>query len=167
MGIKLFHVTSRSYAVGEKLIASTEKSNSFHRAEKKGLDWVEGILDKYRPDDAPSRCTAIFTFDEIKFCGLYVVTESIANPVYYKLEVQSSWKAPMAMVNRINKLGKAMSFKHIVAAKEYWRPTMDWNCYEFLVNEAVVLDKCDPPPSVDIKNAKSLYFKDVDLTKNI
>ncbi len=101
----IYRVTSLVYNIGE-IIRAIDDSNNFINPQRRGLGWIENILEKKKPYDASSRRIAFLGFERLIYCGAYSQPENILNPVYYKLSVENYWKAPMILVNQLNIKGK-------------------------------------------------------------
>ncbi|MBL7839214.1 MAG: hypothetical protein JNJ75_03645 [Cyclobacteriaceae bacterium] len=131
-----YHVSKEDYSPGA--IVSTNKY--FEITVARGNEWVEDVLERHRPEGAPSRSTCVFTFPELQLALAY--GSRLPQPVYYYVvEIPDKHhKCPMVLCEAIRSRGRYDGITQQLC-KEYWTPTLEWQVYELLTSSFKVIEK--------------------------
>lgn len=132
-----FHVSSTNYEPG-----TVVNSNDYIIVTKeRGNEWVEHLLDKFRPESMPSRLKCVYTFQDIEQALIYGTTLN-KEVNYYQVEIPDiTLKCPMVLCEFIRKSqGKNQSYLRSLC-EEYWTPKQDWQFFELLSDQFVVIER--------------------------
>lgn len=136
-----YHVSGNHYRQGT--IVST--NNYFKTTQERGNEWIERLLIQHKPVHAPSRLNCVFTFPDMEQTLAYGTT--LAYPVhYYQVEVSDdSIRCPMVLCDFIRKSSGRKPAILESLCSEYWNPTLDWQFYEFLSPEFMIIEHLETP----------------------
>ena len=140
--MKLYHVTLKNYNIDQTVTIETQ-SKYARKANSRGLGWVNNYLDKYAPTLSPKRNQSIFSFETLDYCYMFGSSKynnQHKNLKYYEIETLNSFKAPMALVDHILKLGSDYP-KLQEIANEYWNHCLRWNVFEYLSESIKITQK--------------------------
>lgn len=157
----LYHTSFQEHKVGTKV-------NGKPRIIKKGYDWVEHEFERLRPTQAPSRKTALFAFDTLENCAIYIDAEP--NPgkkelFFYEVKMPNPRRAPMVLVNIVSSKKDYPDIQKEII-EEYWNPSLNWNTYEYLDNEITIMKIVSAHPDYIAKAASKVkYMDDLQLAK--
>jgi hypothetical protein len=143
MGQEFFHVAPRIYGVGDVIQRTGISDFQANRAE---LAWVEELLEAERPEHAPSRGIAQFSFRSASYAQGYGSAETRSftgqgdglKRYLYRVEAEMPWPAPLVLVDFLRKAGRNALGREI--AGEYWKRGENWKVIEFLSPKLVVLE---------------------------
>jgi hypothetical protein len=162
--MKMYHVSFKTYKVGEKF--SSKTITPYHvEKDKKGEGWVDLELNKYKPDNAPNREQCYYAFDFIGNCFAYIdkINGGGYKPNYYEVKLIDAINAPMRLTNTLLKAG-IKSENVTIIANEYWSSTLDWKYYEFLSEEMEIVAILDEPNFLEKAKGKMNYNYDCELS---
>jgi hypothetical protein len=162
----LYHVSYKSFTIGECLTAN-EITPYFLEKQEKKEEWVDTILNNFKPVDAPDRQHTFFACDAIENCYAFIANKIplSGNPIYYKVEMIEPIKAVMCITDLILKVGPD-DIQVEDFAKEYWIPTLNWKYYEYLSAKMKIMEIIEEPNSLLKAKGRINYQSDWELRKN-
>ena len=133
--MRLFHITERNYQIGETIsINDYEGDMCFYYEKHTDYQWINDYLDACRPEEFPLRRKCIYAFDRPGHCFYFLAHEPSVTDHCYEIEMDAKGEFPMVLTGRmIAHRNNAEILRAI--AEEYWRPTRDWNFYEYIGND--------------------------------
>jgi len=139
--MSFFHVTDKEYEITNIVDATTFESTEYHqRVTAKGMDGIDTILDRFRPQDFPSRRNCIYAFDNIGMCMHFVGNRYDGNEIYYEVELVEPVKCPMKLIKFLNE--EKYTVNQEVIIDEYWQPNPknEWKYFEYLASSMRIID---------------------------
>lgn len=151
--MELFHASHRLYTPGNRLTAQDRKLSE-EKVE------VEQRFARFAPPEEQSRFTAIYASDNAAFAACYLDREKTRgeNKHLYRIETASVSPHPMALVDVAARIENDQVFN--VAAKEYWHPSHNWLCCEYLCAEVQILAEEKWPEQDMLAGASYSYSMD-------
>ena len=161
----LYQVSYRIFNIGDKLIATTT-TPYFLQKQQSGDEWVDTILNSYKPINTPDREFTFFACDAVENCYAFIADKIgvLGNPIYYKIEMQEPVKAVMCITDLILKSGAA-DINIPDYASEYWTPTLELKYFEYLANEMEIIEIVNGPDVILKNKGKNNYMLDRELRK--
>lgn len=152
----LFYASRRSFSVGE-LVSATVRTVSNERAA------FEALFSAYAPAGAPDRMVSLFASDDPAFAAKYLVAEGAASARLYRVRSHGGAHPhgdphPMVLVDFAFRNAGPGKFPNI--AREYWSPTFEWRCREYLCASFEILESLPMPDSNDLAGAAYRYVED-------
>lgn len=135
--MELFHASKRIFSIGE-VVPSGNISTFYPVASNE--------MDGRKPNDAPSRRTALFCADSEEFAVYFLKMEKVPEDEInlYKVKVNTFHRAPFSITHVVEqKLNSGESVEALI--EEYWNPNKEWNYYEYLVPEFEVIEILQKP----------------------
>jgi len=149
-------------------LADSNETFYYRNRKQSGDNWVDDLLDKYKPMNAPSRKQTFYAFDSLANC--YRFNKSLGNKnktvFYYKVKLYNPYKTVMSLTDFIFKLGKNSSELDKIA-QEYWFPSLDWKFYEYLSNKMTIIETLSEPDYLSKIQGDCNYNNDFDLRKKL
>jgi hypothetical protein len=135
--LDLFHISCEKYKVGD-IINAPEETNYHKNTKDNGYEWVDLLLDSFKPEVAPSRKSTLYAFDNPNLCVVFFGSRKCANegPFLYRVRMLDPIKVPMSIVGCISK----NEYDNEKLAQEYWCLTEEWGLYEYLSIQMEVLE---------------------------
>jgi len=158
-----FHVSNRNYEPGEII-----KSNDYLKVTKeRGNEWVEHLLEQFKPETAPSRIKCVFTFLDLEQALAYGVTLN-EQVNYYQVEITDNpIRCPMVLCEFIRKSkGKNQLYLRSLC-EEYWTPSQDWQFFELLSDQFVVIERLQISDFSPKFMGSTRYLGDKERAKNL
>ncbi len=162
----LYHASYKIFEIGQTYIAERE-TPYFLEKQSQGMEWVDLLLNEYKPEHAPLRQQTFFACDSVENCYAFISSKSNVDiaPIYYKVEMDNPVKCVMCLTD---------IFRHVssddpnrpVYAKEYWSPTQEWRYYEYLSKRMTILEIVSEPDIILKNKGKVNYNADKDLRKS-
>ncbi len=129
---------------------------------------LENFLESKRPHESCSRLTSWFTCDTSANSARYLdaelsrkKTDVIGQSKLYAVASEKFSKQPMILVNAINKaLAANDAATAETLATEYWRPTREWEFWEYTGPEIQVVEEVEWPDSMALTLAFMTYQGD-------
>jgi hypothetical protein len=151
--MELYHASTRIYAPGTRL-TSRPRELSPDRIE------AERVLAAYAPADARSRLSALFASDSAAFSARYLTSELVEgeNKYLYRIHVPAASRHPMALVDIA--VHAADESVRAAVAREYWHPTREWQCWEYLCSELEIVEEVPWPDLAMLAGASFRYGAD-------
>jgi len=168
----LYHATTAELTIGEKLkltaSAVSHTTNAFQRE-------AEHFLEQRRPEGRPPRLSSWFACDKANLAAEYLDAQLTlgpdkgarnGQPHLYAVEMDSSSRQPMILSNAVAvKLFAGEKDVALLLADEYWAPTQEWRCWEYINPDIVVLERQPWPDLMALPLALAAYTKDSDILK--
>lgn len=164
--MRLFHITERKYQIGETIsINDYEGDMCFYHERHTDYQWINDYLDACRPEEFPLRRKCIYAFDRPGHCFYFLAHEPSVTDHCYEIEMDAKGEFPMVLTGRmIAHRNNAEILRAI--AEEYWRPTRDWNFYEYIGNEMTIISEVNL--DVSQRNiSRDRYMMDYDRARYI
>lgn len=170
--MNLYHVTFREYKP-DCIVTINQEQNYHRRASLAGHGWVETTLAKYKPEKAPERTDCVYAFSSLIHCMGYI--QPMLNgrtPIYYEVEMENFWSAPMVLVDHVRKAGQNANEDHLsTISAEYWESLQKWKFIEYFSEQMKILKRVEPPTEINNIPARMLtkidYNSDIEIAKNI
>ena len=108
--------------------------------------WLSNAIDSGKPENAPSRRTALYCADSIDLCVYFLTKQSVdlEDIRLYEVQVEDHRKAPFCVTHIVHRrLENGENVDGLI--QEYWHPTRDWNYFEYLTMKFKVTAKLDLP----------------------
>lgn len=152
-----YHVSIHQYEIGEVITSN----NYFDVTIRRGNEWVEKLLENYRPKSYPNRLKCVFSFERIEALGYYSDLLSSNNLQFYEVELFSyPCKSPMVMCGYIQKNKNKGQESLTKLSTEYWANTMNWNFLELLSDSFKIVDRLNRPNISEKVIGMGMYEKD-------
>lgn len=141
----LFHATTKPLAERRVLPATGLDLLLVSEYKRK----LEEFLELYHPQELQSRLLSWFAFDKECQAAIFLDAEPRLHPeqanatkLLYQVSMASPSRHPMVVAEGVAKLLCQGKVEHaIAAAKEYWRPTRDWEFWEYLSADLEVVSR--------------------------
>jgi len=159
-----YHISSKQYRIGEIV----DSNNYFDITLRRGNEWVEELLERYRPKSCPNRLKSVFSFDKIEALGFYSDYLASNNLQFYEVELLSTpCKSPLVLCGYIQKNSNLSSDLLSKLATEYWSATMKWNFLELLCDSFKIVRQVNRPNISEKVLGMGMYEKDKIIAKTI
>jgi hypothetical protein len=135
---ELFHISCTLYVPGQ-IVNAPELTKYHTRTIAQGHGWVDELLDKYKPDSAPSRKSTLFAFASKWHCtGFWDKKRVCENggPYLYRVKMIDPHKAPMKIVGCI---AEDLYCNEDLAAA-YWECDSNWKLLEYLSEQMEIIE---------------------------
>lgn len=159
----LFHASYNQFEVGQTYLADSD-TPYFLEKQAQGMDWVDLLLNKYKPVSAPPRQRTFFACDSVENCFAFISNRPRVGetPIYYKVEMENPAKGVMCITDIFRKVDR--DDPNIpVYAQEYWTPTQEWRYFEYMSASMKILEIVDEPEFILKIRGKENYTSDRDL----
>lgn len=161
--MRLFHITNKVYEIGAPVsINDYEGEVCYYHLSHPDYQWINDVLDKYKPVEFPYRKKCIYAFDMIENCYSFAYGKEGMH--CYEVEMDACGGFPMALTDRLRKdkydqdVCKAIS-------EEYWNPKNEWKYLEYLGNEMIIIS--EHPITNNVMKSKMMYCDDLEKAKKI
>lgn len=155
--MKAYHVSKEQYEIG----AVITSNNYFDVTLRRGNEWVETLIENYRPKSCPNRLNCVFSFEKIEALGYYSDLLSLASLQFYEVELLNiPCKSPMILCGYIQKNKNREKDFLAKLAIEYWSNTLNWNFLELLSDSFKILDRLNRPNISEKIVGMGMYKKD-------
>jgi len=163
----LFHASYKIFEVGQTYVADKE-TPYFLEKRSQGMDWVDLLLNEYKPDKAPIRQQTFFACDKVENCYAYISSrrQVVGMPIYYKVEMENPAKGVMCLTDIFPKFEKQNPSLRTYA-EEYWSPTLEWKYYEYLSNQMKIIEILNEPDIIMKSVGNNNYMMDQELRKEV
>jgi hypothetical protein len=159
-----YHVSKEQYEIGVVI----SNNNYFDVTLRRGNEWVEKLLENYRPKSCPNRLKCVFSFEKIEALGYYSDLLSLNNLQFYEVELLSyPCKSPMVLCEYIQKNRNNGQDLLAKLAIEYWGNTMNWNFLELLSDSFKIVDRLNRPNISKKVIGMGMYKKDETIAGSI
>lgn len=157
-----YHVSTKQYEIGEIVTSN----NYLDVTLRRGNEWVEKLLESYRPNSSPNRLKCVFSFEKIEALGFYSDFLTSNNLQFYEVELLSiPCKSPMVLCGYIqNNKDKDLLAKLSI---EYWSNTKNWNFLELLSDSFKIVRHLNRPNIAEKLIGMGMYEKDKTIAKSI
>lgn len=165
--MELYHVSFTEYIVGETYTAPNPIG--YHlRSIERNEGWINEMLDEQRPAGYPSRIASFYACSELENCQAFIGNKRIEgrDPIYYKVDMDCEFGFPMAIIDKIRKLGEGSDLLE-ACISEYWAPTREWKFLEFLSPSMTVIEILPIPESLFANKGRMNYNADFELAKQL
>lgn len=159
----LFHASYETFEVG-RTYSADRVTPYFLEKQSQNMDWVDILLNEYKPDHAPMRQQTFFACDSVENCFAYISSRPRIGelPIYYKVEMENPVKAVMCITDIFRNVD--INDPAIpVYANEYWYPSQEWRYYEYLSDSMQILEVVQEPDFILKNRGKMNYSADRDL----
>lgn len=164
----LFHVSSKELSSGTVIGPYMVTSFALSRASNPQFRLLERRLEELRPLGKTSRLNAVFAFSSPEECSIFWdgerdhgerPTDYEGTPHYYRVSIEEYTRSPVALTDyAFKRLKSGLPYDAII--REYWSPTRNWSCWEFLGNSAVVQSELPLPSDPIAAAARCRHMKD-------
>lgn len=159
-----YHVSNEKYEIGK--IVTT--NNYFDVTLRRGNEWVEKLLENYRPRLYPNRLNCVFSFEKIEALAFYSDRLNSNDLKYYEVELLNNpVKCPMILCGYIQENKDKELDLLSKYAIEYWISTMGWNFLELLCDSFKVVRQLNRPNITEKVMGMGLYEKDKSIAKTM
>jgi hypothetical protein len=139
-------------------------------AQERNTKPIDREFDNRRPGGLVARSIALFSSDDPAFAFTYLLAELAggggAQASMYEVEMPEATKHPMILVNHAQKfIQDPATLAKIIA--EYWNPTREWKCWEYLGSSMTPIADELPPVFLDQMGAKYRYGEDFNLAHQL
>lgn len=163
-----YHISCKDYNDGDVLTGRSSPSGFHLRSVENGTSWINNILEKGAPANAPIRSRAYFAFENLGSCIYYWSKTNCggAGPYIYEVVLTNSVSAPMVLTDLIREVGQ--DYPHIdQLVNEYWNRQKSWKFIEHLGDMMTVVRKIEPIDQRLKIQARDIYIDDIQLRKQL
>ena len=169
MPVTVFHVSTKVYVPSQVIAVPPGVNTEFHqRLVASGDDQAEARLEVGRPQNAQTRLTTQYAFDDIFDCWNYGMKQYEGHELhYYRAEMENPTIVPMALVDVIKKVAGATPAQMATLVAEYWMPTLNWQVMEYLSGSMRIIEELPQPTDVMEQYAATYRYgtTDAELAK--
>jgi hypothetical protein len=159
-----YHVSTKEYCIGEIV----NSNNYYDVTLRRGNEWVEELLERYRPKSCPNRLKCVFSFEKVETLGFYSDYLDSLDLQFYEVELLSNpCKSPMVLCGHIQKNRNSSSDLLSKLATEYWSNTLEWNFIELLCGSFRIIRRLDRPSILEKVLGMGMYEKDKATAKTL
>lgn len=168
----LYHASQSEFEPGQ-VIRSVKPSAFSLTITAEGKEWVENILERFRPRSLIPRREALYAFDAAGAVARFAAGEQYQRAddrpwYFYEVEMQSSSRHPMYLVDLIYQADLNKDDENAeTVAREYWTPRHAWREFEYLDREMRILARIDQPDNMLYSADLLKAWADMDLAETV
>ncbi len=155
---RLYHATRRDLPLNQAIIGQERTTKP-----------IDLEFDARRPEDVTPRSRALFSSDDPAFAFVYLMAECAicrGQLLLYEVDMPCATKHPMILVSHAQRfLRMPATLEQIIT--EYWNPTCEWKCWEYL-GDAMTPTADEVMPDIFMQaGAKHRYGEDLVLARQL
>ena len=139
---RLYHASMQQFRAGHTISVNDFEGDTayFYRLLEDTKKLVEEELEIHRPAENVSRKKCIFFFKDPVICQYFAQSQYPKKDIYEVAVCDVCGGFPMHIVGRLETLIKN-ELDCSAQIKEYWHPSKQWNCLEYLGNSMTIIPK--------------------------
>lgn len=163
----LFHGSFKQFEIN-KIIKANELTPYFLSKQAQGSEWIDLVLNDYKPDHAPLRQYTLYACDSVANASAFIENQKMGDavPIYYKVEMVNPVKGVMCLTDLLFKNGPGHELNPEIS-QEYWSSSQDWRYHEYLSNEMKILEVMPAPNFMEKTAGRNSYMADFELRKKL